>query len=121
MPQVSREVSEQPGRDESAGDREREDPVVEARMVVGKAVPDLFHHQRIDGSKAAADKQNAHDGAELIVGGRQHDAFPSSAETMEPISSNAVAHALQQQLRNDAAHQQRRPIERQQQQRIRRD
>jgi hypothetical protein len=44
---------------------------------------------------------------------------PISADTMEPSSSNARLARFRSKLRNQTAHQQRPPIERQKQQRIR--
>src|SRR5665213_1863671 len=67
-----REVAEQPWREEPACDRQRKQPVVEAGVVIGKAMRDLLHHQRIDGCKAGADKENAHQRAKKIVSGCEH-------------------------------------------------
>ena len=109
-------VAEGGGRQQSADQREGEDAVEEAGMVVGEAAADGFGHQRIDAGEAGAHEERAGAGAEGVVGEEQDQAAEDGGEHAAHQQA-AVADARQDGHGHQAPDEQEQPVEGENQQR----
>ena len=73
-------------RQQSAQQRQREDPVEKSRMVIGKASPDRLRHQRINARIPRADEKRPGRGAETVIRRIQNQQPNSAAMTLDSSS-----------------------------------
>ena len=92
-PELIRRVPQRGRGDQPAHQRQREDAVEEARMVVGEAPPDGLRHQRVDAGIARPHEEGAGGSAEPVVRRIEDEAAEQGGQRRSPTAGGRAVRA----------------------------